>query len=77
LPFKRFEKLHPIFLDAELNRNKSEIDKWDMEINELIEHKYKDDPWITNVIKAIQTGKRQYKNITLAKYEIHNNQLYY
>jgi hypothetical protein len=38
---------------VELNRNKSEIDKWDMEINKLIEHKYKNDPWITDVIKAI------------------------
>ena len=28
----------------ELNRNKSEIDKWDMEIDKLIEYKYKDDP---------------------------------
>ena len=28
----------------ELNRNKLEIDKWDMEINKLIEYKYKDDP---------------------------------
>ena len=33
-----------MFLDVELNKNKSEINKWDMEINELIEHEYKDDP---------------------------------
>jgi hypothetical protein len=44
LPLKRFEKLHPIFLDIELNKNESEIDKWDMEIDELMEYKYKDDP---------------------------------
>jgi hypothetical protein len=37
----------------ELNRNESEIDKWDMEIDELIEYKYKDDSWITDIIKAI------------------------
>jgi hypothetical protein len=73
LPLKYFEKLHPIFLNAELNRNKLEIDKWDIEIDKLIEYKYKDNPWITNVIKAIQTGKWQYKNITLAKYKIRNN----
>jgi hypothetical protein len=53
LPFKRFEKLRAIFLDAELNRNELEIDKWDMEINELMEYEYKDDPWIINIIKAI------------------------
>jgi hypothetical protein len=44
LPPERFEKLYPIFLDAELNRNELEIDKWDIEIDELMEYKYKDDP---------------------------------
>jgi hypothetical protein len=53
LPPERFKKLRSIFLDAELNRNESEINKWDMEIDELIEYKYKDDPWIIDVIKAI------------------------
>ena len=57
LPPERFKKLYPIFLDAELNRNKLEINKWDMEIDKLIEYKYKDDPWITDIIKAIQTEK--------------------
>ena len=42
-----------MFLDAELNRNKSEINKWDMEIDKLMEHKYKDNPQIINIIKAI------------------------
>ena len=77
LPLKHFKKLHPIFLDAELNRNKSEIDKQDMEINKLIEYKYKDNPWIINIIKAIQIRKQQHKNIILTKYKICNNQLYY
>jgi hypothetical protein len=53
LPFKRFKKLHLIFLDTELNRNELEIDKWDIEIDELIEYEYKDDPWIIDVIKVI------------------------
>ena len=42
-----------MFLDTELNKNKSEINKWDMEIDKLIEYKYKDDPQITDIIKAI------------------------
>ena len=42
-----------MFLDTELNRNKLEINKWDMEINELIEYKYKDNPQITDIMKAI------------------------
>ena len=33
-----------MFLDTELNRNKLEINKWDIEINKLIEYKYKNDP---------------------------------
>jgi hypothetical protein len=44
LPPERFEKLYSIFLDMELNRNESEINKWDMEIDELMEYKYKNDP---------------------------------
>jgi hypothetical protein len=73
LPPKHFKKLYFIFLDIEFNRNKLEINKWDIEINKLIEHKYKNNPQITNIIKAIQTGKRQYKDITFAKYKICNN----
>ena len=46
-------KLHPIFLDVELNRNELEIDKQDIEIDKLMEYKYKDDPQIINIIKAI------------------------
>jgi hypothetical protein len=53
LPSECFEKLCPIFLDAEFNRNELEIDKWDIEIDKLMEYKYKDDPWITDIIKAI------------------------
>jgi len=53
LPPKRFKKLYLIFLDIELNRNKLEVDKWEMEIDELIEYKYKNDVWIIDVIKVI------------------------
>ena len=53
MPPKRFKKLHPIFLDAELNGNKLEVNKWEIEINKLIEYKYKNDVWIINIIKAI------------------------
>jgi hypothetical protein len=42
LPSKCFKKLCPIFLDAELNRNELEINKWDIEIDELMEYEYKD-----------------------------------
>jgi len=54
---KRFKKLRPISLNIELNRNELEINKWEIEINKLIEYKYKNNAWIADVIKAIQTGK--------------------
>jgi len=30
-----------MFLDTELNSNKLEVNKWEIEINKLIEYKYK------------------------------------
>ena len=42
-----------MFLDAELDRNKSEVNKWDIEIDKLIKYKYKDDAQIADIIKAI------------------------
>jgi len=53
LPPKYFKKLHPIFLNTELNKNKLEINKWEIEINKLMEYKYKSNIWIVDVIKAI------------------------
>jgi len=50
---KYFKKLRPIFLDTELNRNKLEVNKWEIEINKLKEYKYKNNRWIIDVIKAI------------------------
>ena len=42
-----------MFLDMELNRNKLEIDKWEIEINKLIEYKYKNNVQIVDIIKTI------------------------
>ena len=42
-----------MFLDAELNRNKLEVNKWEMEINKLMEYKYKNNIQIIDIIKAI------------------------
>jgi hypothetical protein len=66
-----------MFLNTELDRNESEVDKWEMEIDELMEYEYKNDVWIADVMKAIRTGKRQHKDITLAECEIRNDRLYY
>ena len=53
MPPKHFEKLRPIFLNTELNRNESEINKWEIEINKLMEYEYKNDVWIIDIIGAI------------------------
>ena len=42
-----------MFLNTELNQNKLEVDKWDIEINKLIEYKYKNNLQIVDIIKAI------------------------
>jgi len=38
---------------VELNRNELKVNKWEIEINKLIEYKYKNNAWIINIIKAI------------------------
>ena len=42
-----------MFLNTELNQNELEVNKWDMEIDELIEYKYKNDLQIIDIMKAI------------------------
>jgi len=42
-----------MFLNTELNRNELEIDKWEIEIDKLMEYKYKNNVWIADVIEAI------------------------
>ena len=42
-----------MFLDTELNRNKLEIDKQEIEINKLMEYKYKNNVQIADIIKVI------------------------
>ena len=42
-----------MFLDIELNRNKLKVNKQEMEINELMEYKYKNNIQIVDIIKAI------------------------
>ena len=42
-----------MFLNTELNRNELEVNKWEIEINKLMEYKYKNNIQIVDVIKAI------------------------
>jgi len=42
-----------MFLNIEFNKNKLNINKWDIEVNKLIEYKYKNNIYIIDVIKVI------------------------
>ena len=42
-----------MFLDAELNKNKLEVNKQNIEINKLIKYKYKNNLQIADIIKTI------------------------
>ena len=42
-----------MFLNIELNQNKLEVDKQDIEINKLIKYKYKNNLQIIDIIKVI------------------------
>jgi len=53
LPLECFKKLRLMFLNIELNKNKLEVNKWEIEIDKLIEYKYKNDVWIIDIIKVI------------------------
>src|SRR5205814_3248828 len=69
LPPERFEKLRLVFSNANFNERESEVDRWNMEIDELVEHEYANDSWIADIMKAIRTGERQHKDITLTECE--------
>ena len=43
---KKFEKIWLVFINYELNEEKAEINKWDMNFNDLINHEYIYDSWI-------------------------------
>ena len=42
-----------MFLDIELNSNKLKVNKQEIEINKLIEYKYKNNVQIIDIVKAI------------------------
>ena len=42
-----------MFLNIELNKNKFDINKWDIEVDKLMQYKYKNNIWIVDIIKAI------------------------
>ena len=62
------------FDDINLSKN---INKWDINFENLLKHEYEYNLWISEIINAIKNDQQQHKNIMLAEYEIQNDQLYY
>ena len=62
------------FDDIKLSKN---IDKWDMNLENLLKHEYEHDLWIFKIINAIKNNQQQHKNIMLAECKIWNDWLYY
>ena len=77
LSFKWFEKIWLVFTDPELDKDKSEIDKWDMNLDELMDYEYAHNSWIVEITNVIKTGQWQHKDIMLAECELWNDRLYY
>ena len=48
-----------------------------MNLDELMNYEYTHDSWIVEITNAIKTDQQQHKDITLAKYKLQNNHLYY
>ena len=80
LLFEQFEKIQLVFTcnnefdDINLNEN---IDKWDMNLENLLKHEYEHNLWIFKIMSVIKNDQWQHKNIMIAKYKIQNDWLYY
>ena len=43
---EQFEKIWLVFMNHELNEEKAEINKWDMNLDDLMNYEYAHDSWI-------------------------------
>ena len=66
-----------MFTNLKLAQDEDDVDKWDMNLKNLMNYKYAHDPWINEIVNAIKTGQQQHKNITLSECEMRNKHLYY
>ena len=44
-------------MNHELNEEKAEIDKWDMNLDDLMNYKYAHDSWIQLILIAVKTNQ--------------------
>ena len=64
-------------MNYEFNEEKAEIDKWDMNLDDLMNYEYVHDSWIQLILTAVKISQQQHKKIMLIKYELQNNWLFY
>ena len=74
---KWFEKIQLVFINHELNEKKAEINKWDMNLDDLMNYKYMHDSWIQLILITVKTSQQQHKEIMLAECKIQNDWLFY
>ena len=60
-------------MNYKLNEEKIEINKWDMNFDDLMNYEYMHDSWIQSILTAVKTDQQQHKEIMLAECEIQNN----
>ena len=52
-----FEKIWLVFTDPKLDKDESEIDKWNMNLDELMNYEYAHDSWIVKITNVIKTDQ--------------------
>ena len=67
---EQFEKIQLVFINYKLNEKKTEINKWDMNFDDLMNYKYMHDSWIQSILITVKIDQQQHKKIMLAECKI-------
>ena len=74
---EQFEKIQLVFTNYKFNKEKVEINKWNMNLDNLMNYKYAHNSWIQLILTVIKISQWQHKEITLTECKLWNNQLFY
>ena len=58
LSLKWFEKIWFVFTNYKLNKEKAEINKWNMNLDDLMNYEYAYDLWIQLILIIIKTDQQ-------------------
>ena len=64
-------------MNHKLNKEKAEINKWNMNFDNLMNYKYVHNSWIQLILITIKISQQQHKKIMLAECKIQNDWLFY